>query len=85
MHELWKTANMMYTRSLNYSKSMLVGKHGTQTFEVLLVALLLLLLLFDVSVPQVHNPYYFWTSGLSKYTYMLVLPPLIRFQSLNSY
>ena len=53
-------ANIMYTRLRNYT-NMVVNKHGTQTFEVVVV----MLLLFDVLVP-----YNFWTSGLSKYTYM---------------
>ena len=60
MHEFWtnSTTNMMYTRSQNYT-SMVVGQHGIQTFEVVVVALLLSLLSFDVFVPQGHIPYYF--------------------------
>ena len=46
----------------------MVGEHGLQTFEVVVVDLFLLLLAFDVLSPQVHIPDYFWTSGLSKYT-----------------
>ena len=61
------TVNVMYTRSQNYT-NMVVGEHGIQTFKVALVVLLLLLLLFDVLVPQVHIPYCFSASGLSKYT-----------------
>ena len=65
------TANMTYTRSQNYT-NMAVDKHGIITFKVVLVVLLLLLLSFDVLVPQVpdkwqvHIPFFFWTSGLSK-------------------
>ena len=64
MHDFWtiSTANMMYTRSLNYSKFMVAGKHGIQTFEVVVVVS------FDFLSPHVHIPYYFWTSRLSKYT-----------------
>ena len=58
MHEFWtiSTTNMMSTRLQNYSK-MVCGKHGIQTFEVVVVVLLLLL--FDGFVPQVHILYYF--------------------------
>ena len=40
---------------------MWVGEHRTQTFEFVVVMLLVLMFLS----PQVHIPYYFWTSGLS--------------------
>ena len=40
---------------------MMVDEHGIQMFEVVVVVLLFL-------SPQVHIPYYVWTSGLSKYT-----------------
>ena len=38
MHEFWTTpiANMMYTRSQNYI-AMVVGKHGIQTFKVMII------------------------------------------------
>ena len=55
------------TLNRNFTK-MVVGKCYIQTFEVVIVVLLLLLLSFDVFAPQVHLPYYFMTSGLSKYT-----------------
>ena len=62
MHDLWTspTTNMIYTRSQN-NTNMGDGKHGIQTFEVVVDVLLLLLLLFDVLSPQVHIPYYIWT------------------------
>ena len=41
---------MMYTRLQNYT-NMMVGEHGIQTFEVVIVVLLLLLLSYDVFVP----------------------------------
>ena len=52
MHELWTipTANMTYTRSQNYTNKV-VGEHGIQTFEVVIIVLLFLLLSFDVLVP----------------------------------
>ena len=45
MHDFWTipTANMMYTRLQNYT-DMVFGKHGKQTFEGVVVVLLL----FDV-------------------------------------
>ena len=47
-HEFWaiSAANMMYSRLRNYT-NMVVDKHGTQTFEVVVV----MLLPFDVLVP----------------------------------
>ena len=63
---------MTYMRLQNYT-NMVVGEHGIQTFEVVVVALLLLRVSFDVFLsPQVHIPYYVWTSGLSKYTKMSI-------------
>ena len=53
MHEFWTTTNMIYTRQLNYT-NIVIGEYGIQTFEVVL--LLLLMLSFDVFVPQVHIP-----------------------------
>ena len=41
---------------------MITDEHGLQTFELVVVALLLLMLSFDVLSPQVHIPYYFKTS-----------------------
>ena len=45
MHELWTipTTNMTCTRSQNYT-NMVVGKHGIQTIEDVVVVLLLLFL-----------------------------------------
>ena len=63
---------MMYTRSQNYT-NMVVGRHGIQTFEVMVVVLLLLLLLFDFLPPQIHISYYFWISGLSNILKVLVI------------
>ena len=45
----------MTYRSQNYT-NMLVGKYGTQTFNVVVVVLLVLLLLFDVLVPTSARP-----------------------------
>jgi hypothetical protein len=52
MHEFWKTptANMAYTRLQNHINTM-VGKHGIQIREVVVVMSLLLLLSFDIFVP----------------------------------
>ena len=49
MHEFWiiLTDDIAYTRSQNYTK-IVVGEHGIQTFEVVVVVLLLLMLSFDV-------------------------------------
>ena len=44
------TASVTYTRSQNYT-TMVVGKHGIQTFKVVVVVLLLLLLSFDSFIP----------------------------------
>ena len=57
------TANLTYNKSQNYTNIM-IGKHELQTFKVVVVVLLA----FDVFSPQMHIPYYFWTSGLSKNT-----------------
>ena len=64
MHEFWTvpTSNMAYIRSQTYT-NMVAGKHGRQTFEIVVVVLL-----FDILSPQVHISYCCWTSGLSKYT-----------------
>ena len=53
VHEFWKmpTANMTYTRLQNYT-NLMVGKHGIQTFEVMIV----ILLLFDIFVPTNAHP-----------------------------
>ena len=67
-------ANMMYTWLQNYI-DMVVGKHKIQIFEVVIVVLLFLLLSFDIFVLTSAHPIifnFFWTSGLSKYTWMLV-------------
>ena len=47
MHEFWTilATNVTYTRSQNYT-NMMVGKHGIQTFKVMVVVLLFFLLLF---------------------------------------
>ena len=51
---------MMYSRMQNYT-SMVVGKHGKQTFKVVVVMLWLWLLSLKIFVPtsalQVHMPY----------------------------
>jgi hypothetical protein len=58
MHEIWTilTANMTYIRSQNYI-NMVGGAHGNQTFEVVVVVLLLL---FDVLVPISAHPLHKW-------------------------
>jgi hypothetical protein len=61
MHKFWTilTTNMVvYTILQNYT-SMVVDKHGIQTFKVLVVVLLLLLLSFDVLVPTNSSPLVF--------------------------
>ena len=45
----------MNTRLQNYT-NVVVGKHETQTFEVVLVVLLFLLLSFDVFIPTSAHP-----------------------------
>ena len=65
MHDFWTiaTSNMTYTSRLqNYG-----GWYEIQTFEVVIVVFVLLPMSFDVFAPQVHIPFYFWTSGLFKY------------------
>ena len=63
-------ANMVFTRSQNYT-NMVVGKHGIQRFEVVVIVLLVFLLHLMFLSPPLHIPYYFWTSGLSKYIHVL--------------
>jgi len=46
---------MTYTRLPNYT-NMMVGKYEIQTFKVMVVVLLFLLLLFDVFVPTSAHP-----------------------------
>ena len=46
---------MAYTRSQNYVV-MVVGEHGIQTFEGVIVVLLLFMLSFDVFVPTSSHP-----------------------------
>ena len=58
---------MTYTRVQKYT-NMVVGELGIQIFEVVVVVLLLLMLSFDLLVPQVQIPYYFLEKCLSKYT-----------------
>ena len=61
---------MTYIGSQNYIVVTIwwLVKHEIQTFKVVVVVLLFLLLSFDVFVPTSARPYYFWTSGLPKYT-----------------
>ena len=56
MQEFWTISiiNIMYTRLQNCT-NMMVGEHGIQMFEVLVVVLLLLMLFLSL---QVHKPYY---------------------------
>ena len=49
---------MTHTTSQNYT-NMVVGEHGIQTFKVVDVVLLLLLLSFDVFVPTIAHPLLF--------------------------
>ena len=76
MHEFWiiPIANTTYTRSQNYT-NMLVGVQcntNSRSFGCCDVALLLL---FGVIVPTSAHTYYFWTNGLSKYTFVSNLKP----------
>ena len=60
-HEFWTipTTNLMYNKLQNYT-NMVVGEHGIQTFEVMIIVLLLLLLSFDdVFVPTSAHPLLF--------------------------
>ena len=49
------TTKIMYTRSQNYI-NLVLGKHGIQILEVVVVVLLLLVLSFDVFVPTNAHP-----------------------------
>jgi hypothetical protein len=62
---------MTYTRSQNYT-NLVVGEHEIQTFKVVTSVLLLLLLLLNTFVPNNAHPLFFWTSGLSKCTYISI-------------
>ena len=57
MHEFWTNpiANMTYTRLQNYT-IMVLGEHGIQTFEVVVVVSLFLLLYFVVFVFASAHP-----------------------------
>ena len=57
MHEFWTipTTDMTYIRLQNYT-NMMVGKNGTQTFEVVVVVVLLS---FDAIVPTSAHPLLF--------------------------
>lgn len=57
MHESWTnpTTNMMYTGSQNY-RNMVDGEHRMQTFETVVVVMLLLLFSFDAFVPTNAHP-----------------------------
>jgi hypothetical protein len=59
-HKLWiiSTTNVMYTRLQNYT-NLMIDKHELQTFEVVVVVLLLVLLSFDVLVPTSAHPILF--------------------------
>ena len=46
---------MTYIRSQNYT-NLMIGEHEIQTFEVVIVVLLLVLLSFDVCVPTSAHP-----------------------------
>ena len=59
------TANIMHTRLQNYTMS--VGEHRIQIFEAVLLFSCRRLMFLS---PQVHIPSYFWTSELSKYSYI---------------
>jgi hypothetical protein len=67
MHEFGtnSTANMIYTRLQNYT-NMVVDEDRIQTFEVVFVVLLLLLLSFDVFVPTSAHSLLLLASGFSK-------------------
>ena len=59
MHEFgtkFPTANMTYTRSQTYT-NMVVGEHGTQAFEVVVVKVEVVV--FDVFVPTSAHPLLF--------------------------
>ena len=66
MHDFWtiSTATMMYTRSQNYT-NMVVGEHGIQTFEVVIV----MLLSIDVTFQSRSN----YTNVLSAYVSAIFL------------
>ena len=60
MHEIWivPSANMMYTRSKNYI-NLVIGEHKMQTFKVVVVVLLFLLLSLDGFVLTSVHPLLF--------------------------
>ena len=57
MYEFWTTpaANMMYTR-LQKLQNMMVDEYGIQTIAVVVVALLFLLLSFDIFIFTSTHP-----------------------------
>ena len=63
-----------HTLSQNYT-NMVVGKHGIQTFEV--VMLLFLLSKFDVLIPKSAHPLLFFDKWIFKYTKMSICTILI--------
>ena len=62
---------MTYTRSQIYT-NMVVGEHGIQTFEIVVIVLFLLLLLSDKFFLSNAHSLLFLSSGLSKYILMSV-------------
>ena len=69
-------ANMAYTRSQNYT-NMVIDEHGLQTFKVVVLVLLLLLLSSDVFVPSSVHPLIF----LDKWFIQIYLN--VSFEDLN--
>ena len=68
MLEFWTnpTVNTTYTISQNYT-NMIVGEHGMQTFEIVVVVLFLLMV-FGVFVPTIAHAFIFSTIGVSNCT-----------------
>ena len=60
MEEFWiiPTVDVTYIRLQNYT-NLVVGKHGIQTFKVVVVVLLYLLLTSDIFVPTNTHPLLF--------------------------
>lgn len=73
---------MDFQRSQNYTNTV-VGKDETQTFEVVIFMLLVLLLSFDVFVPKNAHPFFCLDKWLSQ-IYLNVSSDFHALSSMNS-
>ena len=70
MHEFWTIQCQYDVYMINNYTNMVVGKHGIQTFKVVVVTLLLLLLSFDIFILTNVHPLIFLNTWFVQYTYM---------------